>query len=94
MIKYHVKFTHQYIVPTVVSNSSYNDVRIIEVDTEWEFEDWVNVFSYIYGRFDVISDVTVTTIKQSITKTHYRGKLKIKNINSLEPKENKNEINL
>lgn len=52
MIKYHVKFTHQYQIPGQYITST--------VDAEWEFEEWVDVFTYIYTHYNVIGDVEVT----------------------------------
>lgn len=62
MIKYHVKFTHQYQLPQLYQSSSAIQYITETVDAEWEFEDWVNVFTYIYTHFNVIGDVTVTKI--------------------------------
>jgi alkyl hydroperoxide reductase subunit AhpC len=56
MIKYHVKFTHRYQLP----QQSGIEYITVAVDDEWEFEEWVNVFTYIYTHFNVISDVEVT----------------------------------
>lgn len=59
MIKYHVKFTHRYQLPQQYQSSSAIQYITETVDAEWEFEEWVNIFTYIYTHFNVISDVEV-----------------------------------
>lgn len=72
MIKYHVKFTHQYQRP--LSNSSSAIQYITEtVDDEWEFEDWVNIFTYIYTNYNVIGDVEVTQKHEAIQILNHDG---------------------
>lgn len=65
MTKYHVKFTHRYRIPQNVNNQTSIEYVTLQVDEEWELEDWANVFSYIYSRFNVIGSVTVTTVIES-----------------------------
>lgn len=64
MNKYHVKFTHQYIRPqgSTVDTSSAIQYITETVDAEWELNDWVNVFTYIYAHYEVIGCVEVTHI--------------------------------
>lgn len=56
MIKYHVKFKHQYQIP----QQSGIEFVTETVDDEWEFEEWVNIFTYIYSNYQVVGSVTVT----------------------------------
>jgi hypothetical protein len=68
MIKYHVKFTHQYQLPQLyqfpqrdgVNSSSAIQYITETVDAEWEFEELEDVFTFIYTHFNVIGDVKVT----------------------------------
>jgi hypothetical protein len=64
MNKYRVKFTHQYKKPqNSIDNQSSAIQYITEtVDTEWELDVWVNVFTYIYTNYEVIGCVEVTHI--------------------------------
>lgn len=64
MNKYHVKFTHQYIIPqdSTVNTSSTIQYITETVDAEWELNVWVDVFAYIYAHYDVIGNVEVTYI--------------------------------
>ena len=65
MIKYHVRFTHQYQKPQRfddVNSSSAIQYITNTVNTIWELEEWVNVFTYIYSNYQVVGSVTVTKI--------------------------------
>lgn len=60
MIKYHVKFTHRYQLPQQYQAISAVQYFTEIVDAEWEFEEFVDVFTYIYDNYNVIGDVEVT----------------------------------
>lgn len=62
--KYHVKFTHRYIKPQDTTTNSVSAIQYITetVDAEWELDAWINVFTYIYTRYEVIGSVEVTHI--------------------------------
>lgn len=64
MTKYHVKFTHQYIRPqdNIINQSSAIQYITETVDTEWELDVWVDVFTYIYTHYEVVGSVEVTHI--------------------------------
>ncbi|MFA7030445.1 MAG: hypothetical protein WC179_09230 [Candidatus Cloacimonadaceae bacterium] len=64
MNKYHVKFTHKYIRPQDTTVNSVSAIQYITetVDAEWEFNVWVDVFTYIYAHYEVIGCVEVIHI--------------------------------
>lgn len=59
MNKYRVKF--QYVRPQVstVDMSSAIQYTTETIDTEWELDAWVDVFTYIYAHYEVIGCVEV-----------------------------------
>ena len=57
MNKYHVKFSH--IIQSPIRNQSNISIKIIDVDDIYQVEPHVNIFSFIYSRFNVVGSITV-----------------------------------
>ena len=67
MNKYHVKFTHRYARPQGIAVDTSTAIQYITetVDAEWELNDFVDVFAYIYAHYGVIGCVEVTHINKN-----------------------------
>lgn len=67
MKKYHVKFSHKVQMP--VSNQTNISTKIIDVDEIYEVETYVDIFSLIHSRFNVVGSITVIELND---KQHIR----------------------
>lgn len=63
MKKYHVKFSHMIQMP--VSNQTNISTKIIDVDEIYEVETYVDIFSLIHSRFNVVGSITVIELNEN-----------------------------